>query len=729
MKSNPFRLAWLFREAGMIDSNTYADFVERRQSQSKSLMTVLKQDVSLKSSRDLVGASVKGLRDLMSMEIDLSFSGKETKEPKETKKSQPATIHDALSQPIYLTDNDIKTIVSVCKPSVEDLTAILNQAGVSAPKDRKAPEESGRGNPIDRLMRSGMLTARTVSRVVAGVAWPMKRMNRLQLALNLLRFNDVLSQADCDEILKAYEEKGEASVPVLNDEIVAFIDSEPEIPEIDVAEIQPADTLRRALPQSFIRQNLFLPHRRNRGVLEIAVSDPFFVALSDTLSLLMGTPVLPFAANAQRLISRINQLYGETPHDGGQAPQTRVEVASAPTDAATDLSDQLIDSRSAVELVTSVVEGAIRHRATDIHLEPNDNGLKVRYRIDGRLRQIVDIPRPLVLSIISRIKVLSTLDVTERRHHQDGHFSLSIGDGAFDFRVSTLPTHRGEKTVIRVLDKSQVMHSLEELGMLPVQCDEVRKWISRPHGLVLVTGPTGSGKTSTLYAALNSINSESKNIVTIEDPVEYRIEGINQVQVDTNIELGFAEGLRAILRQDPDVIMVGEVRDPETARIAMRAALTGHQVLSTLHTNTAVGAFATLGHMGIDLYTLVSSISGVISQRLLRKLCRDCRKQFTPGPEVLKSLRIEKSARKRMFRANGCDECLSTGYRGRSGVFELLPMSDALGEGVLAGKNEAELVAINRAKGFGSMLSNAASRLFEGDTSPEEVLEVLLADD
>ncbi|MBN1868154.1 type II/IV secretion system protein [Candidatus Sumerlaeota bacterium] len=724
MRSDPFRMAWLFREAGMIDSDTYASFVERQQEQSKSLMDVLKQDVSLRSSRDLLGFSVRGLRDLMTMEIDLTFSPKESKE---SKRPQVGMIHDALSQPVYLTDDDIKTMVSASKPSAEELTAILGQAGVSAPQSKKAAEGSGRGNPIDRLIRSGLLTPRAVNRAVAGVTWPVKKMNRLQLALNLLRFNDVLSQSDCDEILKACEDKGEDRIPVLNDEIMAFIDSEPQIPEIDVAEIQPADTLRRAMPESFIRQNLVLPHRRNRGVLEIAVSDPFFLPLSDTLSLLMGTPVLAFAASAQRLISRINQLYGASPVAPAQPAMTRAgDTPAASADVSVDFPDQLIDSRSAVELVSTVVEGAIRHRATDIHLEPSAAGLRVRYRIDGRLRQIVEIPRALVLSIVSRIKVLANLDVTERRHPQDGHFSLAIANGAFDFRVSTLPTHQGEKTVIRVLDKSQVMHSLEDLGMLPVQCEEVRRWISRPHGLVLVTGPTGSGKTSTLYAALNTINAETKNIVTIEDPVEYRIEGINQVQVDANIELGFADGLRAILRQDPDVIMVGEVRDPETARIAMRAALTGHQVLSTLHTNTAVGAFATLGHMGIDSYTLVSAVSGVISQRLLRKLCPECRKAFTPGPEVLKSLRIEKAARKRMYRAKGCDECLNTGYRGRSGVFELLPMNDALAEGILSGKNEGDLVAVNRAKGFASMLSNVAARLQSGDTSPEEVLEVLL---
>ena len=593
------------------------------------------------------------------------------------------------------------------------------------------------------MIDKGLLDSKVLHKIVNQSNSPLKKINRLLLSLNLLKYNGILETSDCDEILKNVQSNGKDS-PRLNQEIVAFIDSEPEMPEADFSQFELTENLRRSIPLSVIRQNLALPLRRAKGILEIATPDPFDETLIDMLSVLTGAAVVAYHAPTGLLIRQIQEVFSPM-----EKTETVTAVKAAPSASATSYAaparpvlaaapsieepvssyEEMADNQSAVELVSSVIEGGINNRATDVHLEPHEGHLRVRYRIDGRLRNIMRIPPPLVLSVISRIKVMSTLDVTERRRPQDGHFSLKMGDNAFDFRVSTLPTHNGEKIVIRILDASRVMFSLQGLGMEQDLCDQVSKWISRPHGLVLVTGPTGCGKTSTLYASIQQINNEARNIVTIEDPVEYQLEGINQVQVDNNIDLSFAEGLRSILRQDPDVIMVGEIRDQDTARIAMRSALTGHLVFSTLHTNTAPGAIATLGQMGIEPYMLVSAITGVISQRLVRTLCPECKKAFTPRQELLQNLRITSATKKKMYRAEGCGACLGTGYRGRTGLFELFPISEKIGEAILARKGEADLIALAREQGFKSLMENAIAKLYAGQTSPEEVLETIMVDE
>jgi len=706
----------------MIDSDTYKKCGEKTEAQSKSLMDLLKQDVSVKS-----------VHELLTMEIGLStFTGSAKK-----KKSSP--LRDALSQPLYATDDGVRHIVSAWRPPIEDLVNALDDAAALDRPKAEALEIIGKGpGAYNRLVEKGYLNRRTLNQVTTNAKTPLRKLNRLHLALALLKFNDVLSQEDCDEILDRFQKKGDEEIPRLNKEITAFVESEPDMPGVDPREVNPGDALRRSLPVTFIHQNLFLPLRRSKGVLEIVMADPFYVALTDSLSLLTGLPVLGFHAPEPAIIARVNEIFpaqdasataakaGKRPAAEAPPPEPSAAVGGAPREAAPE---EMADSRSAVELVSSIIEGGVEHRATDVHLEPRDGALHVRYRIDGRLRKVLIVPPALVLSVVSRIKVLANLDVTERRRPQDGHFSLTIGEGAFDFRVSTLPTHLGEKVVIRILDASRVMHSLEDLGMLPDQCKRVGRWISRPHGMLLVTGPTGAGKTSTLYAALNSVNSETKNVVTIEDPVEYRLEGINQVQVEPHFDLNFASGLRSILRQDPDIIMVGEVRDPETARIAMRAALTGHMVFSTLHTNTAAGAIATLGQMGIEPYMVTTAVTGIVNQRLVRRLCGECKKRFTPTQALLHSLKIEEKSRKRMYRAEGCPRCLNTGYLGRVGVFELMAMGEEIIHAILERRSEPELTALARRSGFPSLLEIGVAKIHEGVTSPEEIMETIITDE
>lgn len=724
MKPDVLRLAWLFHDAGLIDAATFEKVAGRQEKTAKSslvnLFSQLNRDVSVDTVRD----SLKGVRDLMLMEVRLPSSASDVPDPSE--------LHDALSQPIYMTNREIEPILERWKPPVETLVHIVGEVGDAGARERI--EKIGAQVSYKDMVEKDLLTVRTLNRAAATLVLRIKRLNRLLLALEILRTNDAMSDEDYRKTWDALRQQEKPQPPQISDLFADFADRDPEAPGVEPLRIDPDDSLREAFPVDFMRRNLFVPIRQSEDRLEIATPDPFYVALTDTLSLLTDKPVLAWHTPASLLIGRINELFpGEKtarvqrPADEEQ-PATQRPPQAAVAEKAPEM-DSVVDRRSAVEIVSSIIENGIASRATDVHLEPReDKKLRVRYRIDGRLRPVLDVPADLGVSVVSRIKVLGSLDVTERRRPQDGHFSLRFGQGAFDFRISTLPTHLGEKIVIRILDESQVMLELSAMGMLPRQVTQFKKWISRPHGLVLVTGPTGSGKTSTLYAGLNALNSEDKNLVTIEDPVEYRLDGINQVQVDPNIDLTFAQGLRSTLRQDPDVIMVGEVRDPETAWIALRAALTGHLVLSTLHTNTAAGAIATLLQMEAEPFMLVSAISGVVSQRLLRRLCEVCKKSFVPKKELRESLGLDPKSRKRMFRAIGCAECFNSGYRGRTGVFELLEMSDDLGQGILERRSESELVKIGREAGVASLYDNAMVLAREGVTSPEEVLERIMVE-
>jgi type II secretory ATPase GspE/PulE/Tfp pilus assembly ATPase PilB-like protein len=773
MKTDPIRLACLFYETGMIDSEAFAQCSVPQQEQSKSILTVLNQEASARTFRDLLNwtsSMAAAATATLTMEIDLPFTGKH-KEADAEAKSEPSdstsaasSIHRALSsQSLFLQDDLCQALLNAWKPDISDLIAALSDAGVVAnPVQIREKVDKG-ANAYDRLLELDELKDADAINHAAAFS-RFKRLNRLLLSLSMLKRNDILNEEDCNAILLRIKEDGFGAIPNLNEEVKRFIAVEPDMPEAHVKKTVISSELLARFPETFIRQNTLLPLRvvlSSIPHLEIAVDDPFYVELTDALALLIGMPVVGYFAPGNDIISRINDFYaGKTtpvtsrgeaetspvvetpdfvlpvvdkPAPASAKVKTNAVASSATVEAAKNapraVPERMADSYSAVEMVSTVIENGIEYGATDIHLEPQAKELRVRYRVDGRLRTITRIPESQVLPVTSRIKVLAALDVTERRRPQDGHFSLRIGESAFDFRISTLPTRDGEKTVIRVLDERRVLHNLGSLGVPKKQGEIIHKWIARPHGLVLVTGPTGSGKTSTLYAALNTVNQDDKNIVTIEDPVEYRLNGINQVQVDASFNLGFAEGLRSILRQDPDIIMVGEIRDPETARIAMRAALTGHLVFSTLHTNTAAGAIATLMNMGVEPYMLTSAISGIISQRLLRCLCPECKKSGTLKREQMEQLRMSEMKRKKIWLAQGCPACLGSGYKGRTGVYEIMPMTPDLIAAILTNKGEAELVSIMRSSGFGSLLDAAVEKMMQGITSPDEILDSLSLDE
>lgn len=381
------------------------------------------------------------------------------------------------------------------------------------------------------------------------------------------------------------------------------------------------------------------------------------------------------------------------------------------------------DDAPIIRLLNALLSEAIKEGASDVHIETFEDRVTIRFRVDGILREVLEPPRILAPLIVSRIKVMARLDIAEKRLPQDGRITLRIGGRAVDVRVSTMPTNHGERAVLRLLDKQNARLDLAELGMEKNDLALLKQLIAKPHGIILVTGPTGSGKTTTLYAGLTVLNDKKRNILTVEDPIEYDLPGVGQTQVSHKINMTFAKGLRAILRQDPDVVMVGEIRDLETAQIAIQASLTGHLVLSTLHTNSAVGAITRLNDMGVEPFLLASSLTGVLAQRLMRLLCQQCKNARAPTPAERQLLQVNESYGAEIFQPTGCQSCRYTGYAGRSGVYELIAIDETLQ--TMIHDNTAEQTMRKYARQlFPSLRQDGYRRVLQGDTSLEEILRV-----
>lgn len=376
---------------------------------------------------------------------------------------------------------------------------------------------------------------------------------------------------------------------------------------------------------------------------------------------------------------------------------------------------------SVVKLVSTIIKGAVNSGATDVHLDPQEPEMRVRYRIDGTLHDVMSIPPDIENAVVSRLKILADVDITETRRPQDGHISMEFEDSEYDIRVATLPTYLGERIVLRLLDQSSVLAGIGDLGLEEEDEKKLARLIEQPYGMVLVTGPTGSGKTTTLYSCLNEKDVMTDSIVTLEDPVEYQLSGINQVQIDNDIELSFANVLRASLRQDIDVLLVGEIRDSETARIAVRAAMTGHLVFSTLHTNDAPEAISTLGNMDIPPYLISNALTAIVAQRLVRTICPDCKKSYKPTKALLKSIRLPETTKK-LYKGEGCDNCYHTGYRGRKGIFEILEITESIRELIGEGASVAQ---INKAAKLKTMADRCRQKVKSGEVTAEEFLRVI----
>jgi type IV pilus assembly protein PilB len=498
--------------------------------------------------------------------------------------------------------------------------------------------------------------------------------------------------------------------------------------------VQPIDPgLRKLLPEKMCRDQLAVPVAAHGASLEMAFATPNEMLILDEVQMLTGLRVRPRIAPLSVVEWLIEVLYGSGQTGHALASVEEFEQADEEEDGDKESAGEVLlldqppppgrDGRI-IRLVNQVLEQAVRSGASDIHLEPQEDGCKIRFRIDGMLHEIPSPSKALFLPMVSRFKILAKMDIAEKRIPQDGAISLRSGEKAVDLRVNTVPTVHGEKIVMRLLDKAAIPLQLTGLGFDERQSADLIQAIHMPHGLMLVTGPTGSGKSTTLYACLSMLNEPDTNICTVEDPVEYRFRGMNQVQVKTAVGLTFASALRAFLRQDPDVIMVGEVRDNETAQICLKAALTGHFVLSTLHTNDSLSAVTRLEDMGIEPFLLASTLRVLQAQRLLRRLCKECRDPYPCDAETAKRYGLEVG--EELYRPKGCPNCRDTGYRGRVGVFEVVPIDPGLGGLIQERKPLPELRRHVRTQGVKLLFDSAIDKVRKGMSSLEEALSVTM---
>ena len=730
------QFARLFYVAGLLEKSEW-DVYGKRHQKHKPILDVLTQTVSLNTFKDLLNAEITLKSQVWSRDPE-------------------SMLHQGLTASIVINEDELRTLLGAWQPELEPLLeSLAGGGGELDPETLRRTLETHAGNPendADWALTAGLISAQGVGHWLTQHETPQIRLAALFLSLYILRHNGLLSEGDfarcagllapakLDELLhEAREHLG-----LTSGWIADRLENRLTLPEVQPAGLTVDQALLARFPETLVRRQMMIPFTAEGGRLALATSDPLNIALTALIHWITGAWPLVYFAPGGQIIERINRLFspaaGAPEGNGTAAPSTGRPSAAAqpsasdpsapattetPARAPRRETDIVVDNMSAVQLVSSLIESAIEMQTTDIHIEPVRAGLLIRFRIDGELHRIMTIPPSLAQSVISRVKVLASMDVTERRRPQDGHFDLRVDTHTYDFRISSLPAIQGEKVVIRILDEQRVQTGLDNLGLMSGQQRAVEKMLGQPYGLILVTGPTGSGKTSTLYAALNVLNRENRNLVTIEDPIEYQIEGINQVQVDPHIGLTFSEGLRSILRQDPDVIMVGEVRDPDTAHNALRAALTGHLVFSTLHTNVALGAIDALVHLGCAPFMVAGSLIGILSQRLLRKLCLSCRKPMMTNPIVNQQLGLDEGVRKRIYTAGQCDDCLKTGYLGRTGVFEVIRVHDAL-RPLITQRKLIEVERLVREKKVPSLAEASAQKVIDGGTSVEEVMRKVI---
>jgi type IV pilus assembly protein PilB len=518
--------------------------------------------------------------------------------------------------------------------------------------------------------------------------------------------------------------------------LTQFVAKQYSLPSINLGEIDIDAAVLKLVPRDICEKHQVIPVRRNGPTLVVAMADPSNIYAIDELKFLTQYNIEPVVSSEGALEAALSRYYDKGP-DLDQMMGELGDIDNVDFSAGGDESVNIVDLENqageapVVKLCNAIMLSAIKKKASDIHVEPYEKSFRVRFRIDGILQEEMRPPIKLRNAITSRLKIMASLDIAERRLPQDGRIKLKIGTNKeMDFRVSVLPTLYGEKIVMRLLDKNSLQLDMTKLGFDPGPLEFFKVAIKKPYGMVLVTGPTGSGKTTTLYSALSELNTTDRNISTAEDPVEFNLHGINQVQMHEDIGLNFATALRAFLRQDPNIIMVGEIRDFETAEIGVKAALTGHLVLSTLHTNDAPSTVSRLLNMGIEPFLVTASVNLVLAQRLSRKICNDCKMQDEKHPEALTKMGFtEEQIRKAtIMKGRGCNTCNNTGYKGRIALYEVMPFTDPLKELVLQGASAAELKTEMIRGGVQSLRMAGIQKIMEGVTTPEEVLRTTVDD-
>ncbi len=520
-------------------------------------------------------------------------------------------------------------------------------------------------------------------------------------------------------------------------ELMVFLSEQLDIPPIDLSKYRIDDNIARLVPEKICKKHMLIPISKLGATLTLAMADPTdVVAIDDVRTVTRAKNVDIVIASESDIKEAFAKIYGSQTEDISKMVQ---DIESGPVEIIDeerlDVSEITAESQKApiVKIVSLILNEALRRRASDIHIEPTEKDLRVRYRIDGTLQEALRLPKSNQNAVVARLKIMSRLDITETRVPQDGRFKIKAGDKEVDFRVSVLPIQFGNKVVLRALDKSNLGAGLDKLGFLPGPLKAFKDALDKPFGMILLTGPTGSGKSTTLYSIINSLNTPDRNIVTIEDPVEYEVEGITQIQVNPEIGLTFANGLRSILRQTPDVIMVGEIRDFETADIAIKASLTGQLVLSTLHTNDSAGAITRLIDMGVEPFLVAASVILTAAQRLSRQICPRCKEIDDVPDKTIERLDDARNAskflkRKPFYKGKGCPRCNNTGYLGRMGILETLPLDDKIREMIIKGAAADAIKEYGVSKGMMTLREGALENFASGLTSLEEILRITSED-
>ncbi len=574
----------------------------------------------------------------------------------------------------------------------------------------------------------------------------MRGMSSLKARLQEILIRDkIILKEDLEEVLVEQKKSGGDLGKILlkrklinEDQLAQLLSEGLGIPSINIARIKIDPSVIKAIPLEIAEQYNIIPISQIGEILTLAMIDPLNIFAIDNIEALTGFHVIPVIARPSDIRAAIQRYYGD---DSSEKLEEIIKDIHGEDLELIKYDEQGLDSIKVedftqeapiIRLTDAIIQQSVLAKASDIFIEPLSENLRIRFRIDGVIKEVDRMSKVLHFPIISRIKIISNLDISEHRLPQDGRFRAQIEDHEVDFRVSVLPTVFGEKIVLRVLDKNSAILDISKLGFDQYSLEKLKECSLQPYGMILSCGPTGSGKTTTLYAILNYIDSPEKNIVTVEDPVEYQMKGINQVNIRTEVGLTFSTVLRSILRQDPDIILIGEIRDTETLDIAVKAALTGHLVMSSIHTTTAAGSIIRMMNMGVEPYLICSSVIAIIGQRLLRKLCTQCREPYKVQAELIEKLALHKLFKEKeiqFYRAKGCQECMNTGYQGRVGIIELLTLTPAVKELILARVGEYKIKEIGRQEGMRTMREDGLIKAHDSLTSLEEVLRVTAPDD
>lgn len=562
----------------------------------------------------------------------------------------------------------------------------------------------------------------------------MKNFNRKKLG-DLLIENGKITYDQLKEALEKQKTSGKRlgellidSGVITEEDIISTLEIQLGIRRVNLGVTDISQEVTKLISENLATKYTLIPVYIEYDTLYVAMADPLNLFALDDVSIVSGYEVEPLIAGTKEIKNAIAKYYSSQYAQKAADELTKEHTSKQVAAESKELEAEVDDVKNApvVRLVDSIIENSIRAKASDIHIEPFETYVKVRYRVDGELREIMRTPKETQSALITRIKILASLNIAERRIPQDGRIMTTIDGKGVDLRVSILPTVNGEKVVIRILDRENFLVERSVLGLDKEDDEKLDRILSKPYGIVLVTGPTGSGKSTTLYTVLRELNDEAKNIITVEDPVEFVLEGVNQVSVNTKTGLTFAAGLRSILRQDPDIIMIGEIRDGETAEIAIRAAITGHVVLSTLHTNDAPSSVVRLVDMGIEAYLVASSVNGIIAQRLVRRICPMCKEEYQANDFEKEILGVDKGQRLVLYQGKGCPFCNNSGYKGRVGIYEIMEFNKEIREVIVRQGNTDELRDLCVEQGMKTLNKACADKVLKGQTTVSEMMRVTL---